>query len=87
MRYAAYLSCVVLPAGVEAEDYAGSLANIITPYAFLQQVREEGHRAILSTAGSSATGLAMLGLSLAYGFPLISIVRSAVEAKARLVAP
>ena len=80
-----YLSCVILPAGVEADDYAGSLVNIITPYAFLQQVREEGHRGIISTAGSSATGLAMLGLSLAYGVPLVSIVRSA-EAKARLVA-
>ena len=79
-----YLSCVILPAGVEVEDYAGSLVNIITPYAFLKLVQEEGHRGIISTAGSSATGLAMLGLALAYGVPLVSIVRSE-EAKQFLV--
>ena len=72
-----YLSCVILPAGVDVEAYAGSLVNIITPYAFLKLVQEGGHRAVISTAGSSATGLAMLGLALAYGVPLISLVRSA----------
>jgi NADPH:quinone reductase-like Zn-dependent oxidoreductase len=71
-----YLQCAVLPDDVNMTDYAGSLVNTITPYAFLQQVKEEGDKGIICTAGTSATGIAMLGICLAYHFPLISIVRN-----------
>ena len=67
--------CVLLPTGVNPEEYAGSLVNIITPYAFLQQVIGEGHKGIIATAGTSATGIAMLGICQAFGFPIISIIR------------
>lgn len=44
---------------------------------FLKQIISEGHRGIISTAGNSATGIALLGFCLTYNFPLISVVRSA----------
>lgn len=71
-----YQHCVILPANVNMEEYSGSLVNIITPYAFLKQIMAEGHKGIISTAGTSATGIAMLGICLAYNFPLVSIVRN-----------
>lgn len=71
-----YLHCAIVPDELDMQDYTGSLVNIITPYAFLQQIMAEGHKGILSTAGTSATGIAMLGICLAYNFPLISIVRT-----------
>lgn len=72
-----YLDCAILPDDVQAEVYAGSLVNIITPYAFWKQIVSEGHRGIICTAGTSATGIALLGVCLAYDIPLVSIVRTA----------
>ena len=71
-----YLDCVLLPDDVNVEDYSGSLVNIITPFAFLEQVKAEGHKGIISTAGTSATGMAMLGICQAYDFPHICLVRT-----------
>ena len=71
-----YLNCMVLPDSVNPEFYAGSLVNIITPYAFLKQAEEDGHKALICTAGNSATGIAMLGLCHRQNFPIISIVRT-----------
>jgi NADPH:quinone reductase len=71
-----YLDCVILPANENPTDYSGSMVNIITPYSFIQQIRASGHKGILSTAGNSATGIAMVGMSIAYRFPLISVVRN-----------
>jgi len=71
-----YLACAILPDSVDPEDYSGSMVNIITPYGFYKQVINEGHQGIISTAGSSATGIALLGFCLTYDFPLISIVRN-----------
>lgn len=71
-----YLDCIILPDDAEPNEYAGSTVNVITPYAFLKTAQEEGHKGIIATAGSSATGKAMLGICLAYDFPLISIVRN-----------
>ena len=71
-----YLDCIILPDDAVPEEYAGSVPNAITPYGFLQQVSAEGHKGIISTAGTSATGIAMLGICLANNFPLVSIVRN-----------
>jgi NADPH:quinone reductase len=71
-----FLDCAILPESVDPEDYSGSMVNIITPYAFLKQIIGEGHKGIISTAGNSATGIALLGFCLTYNFPLISIVRN-----------
>lgn len=71
-----YLNCAVIPQPANPEQYTGSLVNIITAYSFLQQAQQEGHKAIICTAGNSATGKAMLGLCLVNHVPVISIVRS-----------
>lgn len=71
-----YHHCVILPDNVSLEEYSGSLVNSITPYAFLKQISSEGHKGIICTAGTSATGLAMLGICLENNVPIISIVRS-----------
>lgn len=76
-----FLDCAILPGSVNPADYSGSLVNIITPYAFLKQIIDEGHKGIISTAGTSATGIALLGFCLMYDFPLISVVRSAAGRK------
>jgi NADPH2:quinone reductase len=80
-----YLDCAILPQDESPEQYSGSLVNLITPYSFIQQIQSEGHKGILSTAGTSATGIAMVGMSIAYKFPLLSIVRNQ-EAKDQLKA-
>ncbi len=71
-----FLNCAVIPDSVKIEAYAGSLVNIITPYAFLKQAISDGHSGILCTAGNSATGKAMLGICLFNKFPIVSIVRN-----------
>lgn len=76
-----FLHCAIVPDNLDPEDYSGSLVNIITPYAFLKQITEEGHQGIISTAGNSATGIAMLRVCLAYDFPIISIVRTEGDKK------
>jgi NADPH:quinone reductase-like Zn-dependent oxidoreductase len=70
-----YLQCAIIPDHLDAEEYSGSLVNIITPYGFFKQIQEDGHQAIVATAGTSATGRALLGIAQAYDFPIISIVR------------
>jgi NADPH2:quinone reductase len=70
-----HLTCVTLPDDVDPIDYSGSLVNSITPYAFWKQAQQDQHRGVLVTAGTSATGIAMLGIALAYNVPIVSIVR------------
>jgi NADPH2:quinone reductase len=71
-----WLDCVIIPDEAKPEEYSGSLANIITPYAFRMESLKEGHTGIISTAGTSTTGIMMLGIALKLGFPLISMVRN-----------
>jgi NADPH:quinone reductase len=72
-----HLACVTLPDDADPIDYSGSLVNAITPYAFWKQAERDGHRGVLVTAGTSATGVAMLGIALAHDVPIVSIVRNA----------
>ncbi|PQE17506.1 alcohol dehydrogenase protein [Rutstroemia sp. NJR-2017a BBW] len=71
-----YETCLPLPDHVDAKDYSGSLVNVVTAYAFLEQATAEGHRGIIVTAGSSATGRALTVLARRRGIPIIVIVRS-----------
>jgi NADPH:quinone reductase-like Zn-dependent oxidoreductase len=74
---APYLSCVILPDTVRARDYSGSLVNVITAYAFLEQIGEDGHKGVVVTAGASATGRALLALAPRRQTPALFLVRSA----------
>ncbi len=78
-----YLTCLPLPGGVEAKRYSGSLVNVVTAHAFLEQAAAEGHRGVIATAGNSATGQALAALARRRGVPAILIVRTP-EAKAAL---
>ncbi|KUJ20768.1 NAD(P)-binding protein [Mollisia scopiformis] len=78
-----YQTCLLLPDNVDAKDYSGSLVNVVTAYAFIEQVVAEGHRGIIVTAGSSATGRALAVLARGRGIPFLAIVRSE-EAKEAL---
>jgi NADPH:quinone reductase len=69
------LNCVLLPNELDTQVYSGSLVNAVTPYAFWKQAASEGHKGVLITAGSSASGIAMLGIALAKRIPVVSIVR------------
>ena len=77
-----HLTCVVLGDDANLEEYSGSIVNSITPYAFLEQVADEGHEGVVCTAGTSATGRAMLGICQAKGVPIISLVRNEPGSKA-----
>lgn len=72
-----HLSCLILPDGVCARNYCGSLVNVITAYTFLRQATEEGSRGIIMTAGNSATGHALAAFAQRRGVPVIALVRSA----------
>ncbi|KAK9360194.1 alcohol dehydrogenase protein [Lipomyces starkeyi] len=71
-----YQACLLLPDYVDARDYSGSLVNVVTAYAFLEQAAEEGHRGVLVTAGGSATGRALAVLARRRGMPILVIARS-----------
>ena len=77
-----HLTCLILPDDASVRDYCGSLVNVITAYAFLQQAREEGHRGIIVTAGGSATGQALVALTRGSDTPLLHLVRSAAARSA-----
>lgn len=77
-----YTSCLILPEQVDAMDYCGSLVNVMTAYAFLEEVAEAGHRGVIVTAGNSATGHAMAALARARHMPVILLVRSEAAAAA-----
>jgi NADPH2:quinone reductase len=72
----AYTSCLILPNEVAVQEYAGSLVNVITAYAFLQQIAVEGHKGVIVTAGKSATGLAIASLARRMDIPAIFLTRS-----------
>ncbi|WP_322015685.1 quinone oxidoreductase family protein [Paraburkholderia sp. J12] len=68
--------CLILPERVRAKDYCGSLVNVITAYAFLEEVAEAGHKGVIVTAGSSATGCALAALARRRKLPAIFLVRT-----------
>lgn len=71
-----HTACLRLADDADAADYSGSLVNLITAYAFLEEVAQPG-RAILATAGSSATGRALAVIARARDVRAVLLVRSA----------
>jgi NADPH2:quinone reductase len=71
-----YDACLLLPDHIDVKDYSGSLVNVVTAYAFLEQVAAEGHRGVIVTAGNSATGRALAVLARQRGMAILVIVRS-----------
>lgn len=71
-----YTSCLILPEQVRARDYCGSLVNVMTAYAFLEEIVEAGHQGVIVTAGNSATGHAVASLARKRKLPAIFLVRT-----------
>jgi NADPH2:quinone reductase len=71
-----YTSCVILPEHVRARDYSGSLVNVMTAFAFLEEIAEAGHKGVIVTAGNSATGHALVSLARRRNLPAIILVRT-----------
>jgi len=71
-----YTSCLILPDHVRTKDYCGSLVNVITAYAFLEEIVAAGHKGVIVTAGNSATGYAMAALARQRKLPAIFLVRT-----------
>jgi NADPH:quinone reductase len=71
-----FLSCLILPDHVQAVDYSGSLVNVMTAYAFLEEAIDAGHRGVIVTAGNSATGYALAALARRRNIPSILLART-----------
>ena len=69
-------SCVTLPKELSAADYSGSLVNVVTAYAFLEEAASEGHTGVIVTVGGSATGLALAALARQRSLAVLFLVRS-----------
>lgn len=70
-------SCLILPDHVSVRDYCGSFANVLTVYAFLEEIAATGHKGVIVTAGNSATGRIAVSLTRRRAFPAVFLVRSA----------
>lgn len=71
-----FTNCVVLPDDVRARDYSGSLVNVMTAHAFLEEIVEAGHTGVIVTAGNSSTGRALAALARHRSLPAIFLVRN-----------
>jgi NADPH:quinone reductase len=71
-----YTTCLILPDRVRTRDYCGSLVNVITAYAFLEDIANAGHKGVIVTAGNSATGRALAALARSRNIPAIFLVRT-----------
>jgi hypothetical protein len=67
---------VILPDNLAAQDYSGSLVNVIIAYAFLEEIAAEGHTGVIVMAGRSATGFAVAALTQERNIPALLLVRS-----------
>ncbi len=70
-------SCLILPDDLDVRDYCGSLVNVFTAYAFLEEIAAEGPKGVIVTAGNSATGRALAALARRRHTPAVFLVRSA----------
>jgi NADPH:quinone reductase len=68
--------CLVLPAGITAEDGASAFVNPLTALGMVETARMEGHKGLVHTAAASNLGQMLNRLCRAHGVPLVNIVRS-----------
>lgn len=72
--------CMVLPAGVTAQQGASSFVNPLTTLGMIGTMRKEGYEALVHTAAASNLGQMLVKLTQAEGIELVNIVRSAEQA-------
>lgn len=72
--------CIVLPAGVSAQEGASSFVNPLTTLGMIGTMRKEGFEGLVHTAAASNLGQMLVKLCQAESVPLVNIVRSAEQA-------
>lgn len=73
-------TCFPIPKRISLEQGAMSFVNPLTVIALFDIAKKERHKAIISTASSSAVGRMILRLGLKEGIPVINIVRREEQA-------
>lgn len=72
--------CLLLPAGVTAEQGASCFVNPLTALGMVETMREEGHSALVHTAAASNLGQMLVKICLQDGVELVNIVRRPEQA-------
>ena len=78
-RVVKLMNCLPLPDDVSAKEGASCFVNPLTALSFVETLRDEGHTAMVNTAGASNLGQMLVKLCAAEGIELISIVRKAEQ--------
>jgi NADPH:quinone reductase len=78
-RVVKLMNCLPLPDDVSTKEGASCFVNPLTALSFVETLREEGHTAMVNTAGASNLGQMLVKLCAAEGIKLISIVRKAEQ--------
>jgi NADPH2:quinone reductase len=74
------ISCLVLPDGTDPRDGASCFVNPLTALSMVEQMRIDGHTALVHTAAASNLGQMLVKICLADGVPLVNIVRRPEQA-------
>ena len=75
------ISCLVLPDGTDPRDGASCFVNPLTALSMVEQMRMDGHTALVHTAAASNLGQMLVKICLADGVPLVNIVRRPEQAE------
>ena len=73
-------SCLVLPHGATAADGASSFVNPLTALSMVENMRRDGHKALVHTAAASNLGQMLHRICQKDGVPLVNIVRRPEQA-------
>ena len=73
-------SCLVLPEGATAAEGASSFVNPLTALSMVENMRRDGHKALVHTAAASNLGQMLHRICEKDGVPLVNIVRKPEQA-------
>ncbi|QHI97705.1 NADH oxidase [Xylophilus rhododendri] len=79
-RCVAAETCLVLPEGASAADGASAFVNPLTALAMVENMRRDGHRALVHTAAASNLGQMLHRICRQDGVALVNIVRRPEQA-------
>jgi len=73
-------ACLLLPEGASAADGASSFVNPLTALSMVENMRRDGHKALVHTAAASNLGQMLHRICEKDGVPLVNIVRKQEQA-------
>ena len=74
-------ACLVLPEGATAADGASSFVNPLTALSMVENMRRDGHKALVHTAAASNLGQMLVRICRKDGIGLVNIVRRQEQAE------